>query len=772
MDMLRHPTPPSVKKKPGFAKILGCVMQAEKHGLDYIWIDTCCIDKANSTELQEAINSMWKWYHGCARCYVYMNDVQSGQCPDADDSDFSRSQWFRRGWTLQELLAPAKVTFFAKDWEKIGKKANQNIVKRITHITGIPKGVLSEDGETTSFSVATRMTWASRRSTTKEEDKAYSLMGIFGITFPIIYGGRENVFVKFQKEIMNRHPDQSIFAWTAESAPPTTTAGLLTPSPAYFADVTEISDEVFIKDFAHMIKPDSRPPAHYFPTNLGIKITLPMKPVEGKDDLFLAMLRCALPDKPDRPLCIYLQPLTWTRNQWVRTRIGELIPAPMDDKLFENTQIFVKEDMSFFEPPQLRRTASQETYVQPRSRERAPRSSSVAPAPKRQAVQRSPAPIPRADHRSTPSQHPSPISVPERSRVPIKVLRSPLTDTPPTIRHGRRTNRVTSRTRHNRPISITVPWSPERLRELNLESPSPGRPNQRSMTPQPFGGQIPKVRFNDSQHPQFRDRRHNARSLSPHLVSSDFARPQAPGREPKRFKPRAVPTSRLRSRSLAVEPSASRSPERIEHSVPVGAHVAQIGRSKPSSQARSRPRKATSPSHIPAVDRGRAASRDRGRDRSQKPTKDPVLHDSLPVSPVPTTPSSAGDSEHTASSSSAPPTPPQILAPLSNKFTPILNTLSGSKEDSDPFESSPNHAVELTNTSSAPPTPPQIPLPLTIRFTPNLNTLSGSQEDSDPLESSPNHAAELTSTSKPPTPVSDKSPQFPLSSQKPPPHNT
>ncbi|KAF9230320.1 hypothetical protein BU15DRAFT_91139 [Melanogaster broomeanus] len=278
--MLQLATQPSAKNKPGFTKILGCVMQAKKHSLNYIWIDTCCIDKTNNTELQEAINSMWNWYQDCDRCFVYMNDVRSGQRPDAEDSDFSRSQWFRRGWTLQELLAPGRITFFAEDWERIGKKANQNIMKRITHITGIPEGVLS-DGETTSFSVATRMTWASRRSTTKKEDKAYSLMGIFDITLPIIYGGRENVFVKFQREIMKRHADQSIFAWTAESTPPTATAGLLTPSPAYFADVNEISDEVFVKDFAHMIKPDSRPPAHYSHTNLGIQITLPMKRVEA-----------------------------------------------------------------------------------------------------------------------------------------------------------------------------------------------------------------------------------------------------------------------------------------------------------------------------------------------------------------------------------------------------------------------------------------------------------------------------------------------------------
>jgi hypothetical protein len=340
-DILQLATQPSVKNKPGFAKILGAVTQAKKHTLDYIWIDTCCIDKTNNVELQEAINSMWTWYQECDRCFVYMNDVPSDQPPDAADSHFSRSQWFTRGWTLPELLAPGKITFFGEDWEKIGKKANRNIMKRIILITGIPEEVLS-DGETTSFSVATRMTWASRRATTKKEDKAYSLMGIFDITMPIIYGGRENMFVMFQKEIMKRSADQSIFAWAVESASPTATAGLLASSPESFADVNEIPGVIFVKNFSYMMKPVPPPEAHYSYTNVGIRITLPMKPVEGNNDLFLAMLRCALPDKPDRPLCIYLQRLSGPHNQWVRTRIGELIPAPRDDELFVNTQIFVK----------------------------------------------------------------------------------------------------------------------------------------------------------------------------------------------------------------------------------------------------------------------------------------------------------------------------------------------------------------------------------------------------------------------------------------------
>ncbi|KIJ60162.1 hypothetical protein HYDPIDRAFT_32581 [Hydnomerulius pinastri MD-312] len=317
-DIKRLHIQPDVQRKPGFTKILRCKLQAIKHGLDYIWIDTCCIDQSINTELHEAINSMWQWYQDCDRCFVYMNDVRSDQPPNADDSDFARSQWFRRGWTLQELLAPLNVTFFARDWKKIGKKAHQALVGRMSRITGIPANVLSVDGpRPESFSVARRMFWASQRETTRKEDMAYSLMGIMGVTMPIIYGGSENSFVRFQKEIMKNSHDQSIFAWVTESAPPSTTTGLLTSSPAYFTDVDEIPFNDFVVKFSKLMAPDPPPKADYSHTNNGIRITLPMKPVEG-DSLYLAMLRCTLLDEPSRPLCIYLQQLAGPSNQNLR----------------------------------------------------------------------------------------------------------------------------------------------------------------------------------------------------------------------------------------------------------------------------------------------------------------------------------------------------------------------------------------------------------------------------------------------------------------------
>src|SRR3954468_16799626 len=102
----------------------GCCAQALKNGLNYVWIDTCCIDKSSSAELSEAINSMWNWYRQANICYAYLVDVSSGTDVYEEDSAFSRSLWFTRGWTLQELIAPLEVKFYNQSWNFIGRKCD------------------------------------------------------------------------------------------------------------------------------------------------------------------------------------------------------------------------------------------------------------------------------------------------------------------------------------------------------------------------------------------------------------------------------------------------------------------------------------------------------------------------------------------------------------------------------------------------------------------------------------------------------------------------
>jgi hypothetical protein len=194
------------KGKAGYDKIRFCAEQAGRDSLLYFWVDTCCIDKSNSNELSEAINSMFRWYHDAARCYVYMSDVSiTGPRQNNDPLElpwepaFRASRWFIRGWTLQELLAPASVEFFTQERARIGDK--RSLEQQIHKITGIPIPAL-QGTPLTQFGIDERLLWARMRGTKREEDQAYCLLGIFGIFMPLIYGeGRQNAMRRLRKEI-------------------------------------------------------------------------------------------------------------------------------------------------------------------------------------------------------------------------------------------------------------------------------------------------------------------------------------------------------------------------------------------------------------------------------------------------------------------------------------------------------------------------------------------------------------------------------------------
>ena len=205
-----------LKKK--YSKVFMSCKLAKKSGLDWVWIDTCCIDKSSSTELAEAINSMYAWYEASEVCFAYLRDVSHTDDPVSEDSSFARSRWFTRGWTLQELVAPRTVEFYSTDWVRIGSK--WEYAATIEKITGIHRTVLKEpyfSGLTQlHWSVAQRMSWAANRRTTRPEDLAYSLMGLFNVHMPLLYGeGAQNAFVRLQGEIAKHTNDQSLFAWGA-----------------------------------------------------------------------------------------------------------------------------------------------------------------------------------------------------------------------------------------------------------------------------------------------------------------------------------------------------------------------------------------------------------------------------------------------------------------------------------------------------------------------------------------------------------------------------
>lgn len=185
-------------KKPGYRKINFCAKQAAHDGLHFFWIDTCCIDKRDSTELQEAINSMFRWYRDAAKCYVYLGDVSTDSFAK-DDLEFRKSRWFTRGWTLQELLAPSIVEFFSSNGHPLGSKADR--VQEIADITHIPVEAL-QGKSLSDFSVDERMLWTEERTTTKGEDMAYSLMGVFNVHMIPNYGeGKESAFKRLHREI-------------------------------------------------------------------------------------------------------------------------------------------------------------------------------------------------------------------------------------------------------------------------------------------------------------------------------------------------------------------------------------------------------------------------------------------------------------------------------------------------------------------------------------------------------------------------------------------
>ena len=192
--------------KSGFKKIWFCGEQARRDGLQYFWVDTCCIDKSSSAELQEAINSMFRWYQNAAKCYVYLSHVSTRKRKASDrlseytwESAFRSSRWFTRGWTLQELLAPSSVEFFSQEGDRLGDK--RTFERQIYEITGIPITAL-QGTPLSQFDVDDRLLWAENRQTTREEDKAYSLFGIFDIQMPLLYGeGRDKAFKRLQEEI-------------------------------------------------------------------------------------------------------------------------------------------------------------------------------------------------------------------------------------------------------------------------------------------------------------------------------------------------------------------------------------------------------------------------------------------------------------------------------------------------------------------------------------------------------------------------------------------
>ena len=196
----------------GFVKIDRFCQIAARKGFKWVWVDTCCIDKKSSAELSEAINSMYQWYHNAQECLIYLSDVEEGN----DAESIQDSAWFTRGWTVQELLAPRLATFYDKHWTELGTRIDllfDVVVAARIDTASLEEGLWSER------SVARKMSWFAHRQTSRIEDLAYCMLGIFDINMPLIYGEGLKAFKRLQIEIINSSDDESIFAWDPHQWP-------------------------------------------------------------------------------------------------------------------------------------------------------------------------------------------------------------------------------------------------------------------------------------------------------------------------------------------------------------------------------------------------------------------------------------------------------------------------------------------------------------------------------------------------------------------------
>jgi len=287
---------PGIDKKPGYHKVDMCCKLALEDGLDYVWIDTCCADAESTTAFTEALNSSYSWFQNSEVCYVYLDDVDGSEDLESEGSTFRRCRWFKRAWTLQELLAPVNLFFFSSNWSMLGTKVGLATV--ISDVTGIHRDAILYPSRVPFFSIAARMSWANGRKSSKGEDRVYSLMGLFGVNLPIVYGeGEKNVFIKLQRSIMETSDDQSILAWRSVSSSSSPhTSGPFADSPDCYADCGNVYRIPHCQWLEYCTRyycsPSGISPRLDFAvTNTGLRIGLPLR--RREEDMFDAILACA-----------------------------------------------------------------------------------------------------------------------------------------------------------------------------------------------------------------------------------------------------------------------------------------------------------------------------------------------------------------------------------------------------------------------------------------------------------------------------------------------
>jgi hypothetical protein len=253
---------------PSFVKVIIFCWISTRYSSRFVWFDTGCINKASSVELEESIRSMFNWYSNSKICVVHLADT-------TDVTSLNRDQWFTRGWTLQELLAPNRVKFFGESWKPIttysfddDKNRNTKSKKHLwNHILGITD-ISSErifNFKPGVHQARDALVWLSKRRTTRVEDMAYCLIGLLGIPLSIAYGEGETAFYRLQVEILQRSPDMGLFVWQGYSA---TGNSMLAARPDYFSSLA--FQPLFSQTSTDEID------RSYSLTNFGLRIPLPV----------------------------------------------------------------------------------------------------------------------------------------------------------------------------------------------------------------------------------------------------------------------------------------------------------------------------------------------------------------------------------------------------------------------------------------------------------------------------------------------------------------
>lgn len=313
----------AARTKLGYAKLKDSCARAALDGFEYIWVDTCCIDKNSSSELSEAINSMFRWYKNSALCYVFLEDSFATTPFRTTEHNPTLPKWYSRGWTLQELIAPAVIHFYGFDWKFLGTKSQH--LSELSSITGIDMYALS-GGNLARISVGRRMSWISHRKTTRSEDMAYSMLGIFDISMPLLYGEGAKAFVRLQEEIMRSTDDQSLFVWREDDSTDYyredygdawERAGLLAQSPAFFKSSSKISR-------FHRPRPE-RPQSAVTSQGLTVNFLMCLDTSYQSGEVYLAVLDCQIGRIPGVMAAIRLRRVSAAGNEFVRIDIPQVI---------------------------------------------------------------------------------------------------------------------------------------------------------------------------------------------------------------------------------------------------------------------------------------------------------------------------------------------------------------------------------------------------------------------------------------------------------------